>query len=132
MEVHERRRLLVTRPNPESTVDYVSGLQGMLQAFGHGGPTRVNVHYVPNRTILEPAAFGRYLESLTALDWGSLEELATAVLADLNDEVVARWVRVVVTAPEGAYPGVGAHQVMIEDRQPDWDNPALLSRLPGA
>lgn len=132
MELHERRALLVSRPNPDSGLDYVSGLQGMLQAFGHGRPTRVNVHYVPDRTILEQAAFGRYLETLTALDWGSLEELATAVLTDLNNELVTRWLRVVVTAPEGAYPGVGAHHVTIEDRQPDWDSPALLSRLPDA
>jgi hypothetical protein len=36
---------------------------------------------------------------------------------------------VVATAPEEAYPGVGAHKVMVEDRQSGWDNEALLSRL---
>jgi hypothetical protein len=87
----------------------------------------LTAEYVPDRTIIEPAAFGRYLESLSAVEWDSLEELATTVLGDFNNELVARWVRVLATAPEEAYPGVGAHEVTIEDRQPEWDNPALLS-----
>jgi len=131
MDVHERRGHLKTLANPGGSRDYVAGLRGTVQAFGAGPATRVSIHYVPDRAIVEPAAFGRYLETLTAAEWSSLEALATAVLGDFANELVARWTRVVVTAPEGAYPGVGAHQVIIEDRQPGWDNPALLSRLPG-
>ena len=127
MADQQRRRLLKTRDNPDTGLDYVTGLEGALQAFGQGMPTRIKVKYVPDRTIIEPAAFGRYLESLSAVEWDSLEELATTVLGDFNNELVARWVRVVATAPEEAYPGVGAHEVTIEDRQPEWDNPALLS-----
>ena len=63
------------------------------------------------------------------MDWESLEALATTILGDFNNQLVARWARVVATAPEGAYPGVGAHEVMVEDRQPGGDNEALLSRL---
>lgn len=132
MDVHERRGHLKTLPNPGGSLDYVAGLQGTVQAFGLGPATRVAIHYVPDRAIVEPAAFGRYLETLTSVEWGSLEELATAVLGDFVDALVARWMRVVVTSPEGAYRGVGTHEVMIEDRQPGWDNPALLSRLPKA
>jgi hypothetical protein len=128
----DRRRHLKTRPNPDARLDYVAGLAGAVQAFGHGKPTRVVIHYVPDRAIVEPAAFGRYLEALAAAEWGSLEELATAILGDFADALVARWTRVAATSPEGAYPGVGSHQVTIEDRQPGWDNPGLLSRLPGA
>lgn len=131
MTPHERRQHLKTRPNPDTRLDYVAGLQGTVQAFGLGPATQVSIHYVPDRAIVEPAAFGRYLETLTAAEWGSLEELATAILGDFADALVARWMRVVATSPEGAYPGVGAHEVTIEDRQPGWDNPALLSRLPG-
>ena len=87
---------------------------------------------VRRRRLETDAAFGRYLETLTSVEWGSLEELATAILGDFSNELVARWMRVVMTSPEGAYPGVGTHQVMIEDRQPGWDNPALLSRVPKA
>ena len=131
MDVHERRGHLKTLANPGGALDYVAGLQGTVQAFGHGKATKVSIHYVPDRAIVEPAAFGRYLETLTAVEWGSLEELATAILGDFADALVARWMRVAVTSPEGAYPGVGTHQVTIEDRQPGWDNAGLLSRLPG-
>ena len=131
MDVHQRRQHLKTRPNPDTRLDYVAGLQGTVQAFRLGPATRVAIHYVPDRAIVEPAAFGRYLETLAAAEWGSLEALATAILGDFANELVARWTRVVVTSPEGSYRGVGAHRVMIEDRQPGWDNAALLSRLPG-
>ena len=130
MEPLERRALLVSQGNPDATLDYVSGLKGKLRAFDHGQAARVNIHYVPDRLIVEPAAFGRYLEALTTIEWQSLEELATAISSDFNNELVARWVRVQVMVPEGAYPGVGSHEVMVEDRQPKWDNEALLSRLP--
>ena len=100
-----------------------------MQAFGLGKPTLLSIHYVPDRMIIDPAAFGRYLEALSTLEWDSLEQLATEVLGDFNDHLIGRWVRVVVTAPEGAYPDVGSHEVLIEDRQPGWDNPSLLSRL---
>ena len=51
------------------------------------------------------------------MDWESLEALATTILGDFNNQLVARWARVVATPPEEAYPGVGAHEVMVEDRQ---------------
>jgi len=129
MKVKERRALLEAHANPDSALDYVSGLHGTLQAFGLGKPTLLSIHYVPDRMIIDPAAFGRYLEALSTLEWDSLEQLATEVLGDFNDHLIGRWVRVVVTAPEGAYPDVGSHEVLIEDRQPGWDNPSLLSRL---
>lgn len=131
MQVLERRALLTTGDNPDGTHDYVTGLEGHLQAFGQGETTGIGVHYVPDRLIVEPSAFGRYLDALAKIEWESLEALATAILGDFTNELVARWVRVVVKAPEGAYRGVGSHEVMIEDRQPQWDNPALLSRLKG-
>ena len=129
MQVKERRALLETHANPDGAVDYVSCLHGTLQAFGLGKPTLLRVYYVPDRMIVDPAAFGCYLGALSALEWGSLELLATEVLGDFNDQLIGRWVRVVVTAPEGAYPSVGSHEVLIEERQPGWDNPSLLSGL---
>ncbi len=129
MEPNERRALLDTHANPDGAKDYVSSLRGTLQAFGHAAPTHLAIHYVPDRGIVDPAAFGRYLEALSALEWDSLEQLAAAVIGDFNDQLVGRWFRVTAMAPEGAYPGVGSHEVSIEDRQPDWDNPSLLSRL---
>lgn len=131
MDIDERRRHLKSRANPEGPIDYVVGFQGTVRALGLGPPTRVRIHYVPDKLIVEPAAFGRYLETLGTAEWGSLEALATAILGDFANELVARWIKVVATSPEGAYPGIAAHEVMIEDRQPGWDNAALLSRISG-
>ncbi|MCZ6466802.1 MAG: hypothetical protein O6829_05960, partial [Alphaproteobacteria bacterium] len=91
--------------------------------------TTVGVRYVPDKLIIDPAAFGRYLGALGTLPWESLETVAVTILDDINNEIVARWVQVALSAPNGAHPGLDNHGVMLEDRQPKWDNPALLSRL---
>ena len=129
MDIFERRKLLKTGPNPDETLDYVSGLQGTLHVLGQGKPAHIAIRYVPDRLILDPDSFGRYLAVLSSLDWEALEAVAAAVLGDLSNQLVARWVLVAATAPEGTYPGLGAHKVQVEDRQPGWDNPSLLSRL---
>ena len=125
-----RRDLIVANPNPETRLDYVVRLEGHMA----GGPdgtttTSVGVCYVPDKAVLDPGAFGRYLEALATQSWSSLEEVATVILDDINNEVVARWVQVRVSAPQPAHPGVDTYGVMLEDRQPKWDNPALLARL---
>lgn len=129
MDIDERRALLTTSPNPDETLDYITGLQGALQIFNHGKPAHLAIRYVPDRLIVNPEAFGQYLAALSGQEWQTLEQLVTTVLSDLSNQLVARWFRVAVTTPEGAYPGLGTHEVLVEDRQPGWDNPSLLSRV---
>ena len=129
MDKNDRRALLTTSPNPDETLDYITGLQGALQIFNHGKPAHLAIRYVPDRLIVNPEAFGQYLAALSGQEWQTLEQLATTVLSDLSNQLVARWFRVAVTTPEGAYPGLGTHEVLVEDRQPGWDNPSLLSRV---
>ncbi len=129
MDILERRSLIATMPNPDSRLDYVTALKGTIPPGEEGWETTIALRYVPDKLIIEPAAFGRYLEALKGPKRGSLEEVAVTVLNDINNEVVARWVQVSASAPGGAHPGVAEHGVMVEDRQPRWDNPALLSRL---
>lgn len=129
MDIDERRALLTTSPNPDETLDYITGLQGALQIFNHGKPAHLAIRYVPDRLIVNPEAFGQYLAALSGQEWQTLEQLATTVLSDLSNQLVARWFRVAVRTPEGAYPGLGTHEVLVEDRQPGWDNPSLLSRV---
>ncbi|MEE8393877.1 MAG: hypothetical protein V3R66_05985, partial [Rhodospirillales bacterium] len=57
--------------------------------------------------------------------WETMEKVAVMVLNDINNEVVARWTQVSVAASKDK----ASHNVMVEDRQPHWDNPDLLSRL---
>ncbi len=121
-----RRSILTTRSDPDPRLDYIVTLGGDIENMS---PTGVEVRYVPDRLIIEPLSFGRYLETLGGLAWGSLEEIAVTVLDDVNNETVARWIQVTVSAHRPDASNVGTHNVIMEDRQPRWDNPRLLARL---
>lgn len=131
MDTLDRRKLLATKPNPDGTLDYLAALEGEIAPLKGcpGATASIGLVYVPDKAILAPASFSRYLEALSKETWDSLEGVAVTVLGDINNEVVARWVRVAVSAEPVLLPGVSAHTVMAEDRQPNWDNPALLSGL---
>lgn len=129
MDVLTRRSNLDTRANPGQRLDYISELEGQVSQSGLAGPVQVAIRYVPDRLIVEPGSFGRYLGALGGVTWQSLEELGVTVLEDLNNETVARWVQVTVTGASELHSGIHGHTVLLEDRQPKWDNQALLSRL---
>jgi 7-cyano-7-deazaguanine reductase len=128
MEINERRALLTVTSNPDETLDYVSGIQGTLLSLDKKQPTVISIHYVPDRLIVTSESFTNYLTALSEQPWQNLEELATTILGDLSNQLVARWICVKGTSSEGTYPDLRAHEVLIEDRQPDWDNSSLLSR----
>lgn len=127
MDVLARRTLIATGTNPDPRLDYVVGLEGSIATAGNTVPIAINLRYIPDKVIVEPASFSRYLEALASIDWPSLEELAVTLLSDVNNEVVARWVHVSLSTP--ASQGLDTHTVMLEDSQPKWDNPRILSRL---
>jgi len=130
----ERRGLLETAANPGTGPDYLS----LLEGHAPGARARVTIRYVPDKRILTPAAYRRYLAALEAPGDMSRapevpetpEALALMILEDMNNEVVPRWVQVVVAQESGEDAEGGArHVVLVEDRQPKWDDPALLARL---
>jgi NADPH-dependent 7-cyano-7-deazaguanine reductase QueF len=127
----ERRRLLTTAPNPDAKIDYLIVLEGHLEGARSEQPVTVAVRYVPDRHILDAAAFGRYLAAVAEVPWSSLEEIGVAVLADVSDQLVPRWIQVWVATPVSNVPGVTRHDAILEDRQPTWNNAALLARLKG-
>lgn len=129
MDLTNRRQLLTADRNPGARLDYVVALEGGIPGDAAVGPRTVGLRYVPDKLVLQPAAFGRYLDALAAQTWGSLEDLAVTILDDVNNEVVPRWVQATVSLPDTRHAGVESHGVILEDRQPKWDNPALLSRL---
>lgn len=131
-EVWQRRELLSPAPNPDRTVDYVVTLSGTLQGHADSERLSVTVRYVPDRLIIPPEAFKAYLDSLAATISGPQENLATTSLADISNEIVARWIQVTTRVDTvGAGPNAPVHQVMAEDRQPGWDNPSLLAMIAG-
>lgn len=130
LDPHARRNLLSAVRNPDSKLEYVISISGHMKPFDTDQRSGVVLRYVPDRLILDPPAFGRYLDAMGALRWPSLEEAAVTLLNDISNQLVARWVQVLVTAPHHIHPGVLSHDVLLEDRQPNWDNAGLLARLP--
>lgn len=122
----ERRRRLSIGQNPRSGLDYVVTLGGMLAIDGRTGPVTVRVRYVPDRDTVTAAAFTDYLSALADTPWPDLETLGAAVLGDLSSELVPRWMQVVLLSTRT---DEGEYSVLLEDRQPKWDNQRLLARL---
>ncbi|KAA0579740.1 hypothetical protein FZ983_15110 [Azospirillum sp. B21] len=113
-----RRERLTTRPSPDARHDYLVELRGEPMAG-----TRLTLRLVPDRLVPEPASVAAYLAEFAGFTDG-LEALALAILDDLNNELVPRWVEVVLESDMPL-----PHRVVIEDRQPNWDNPQLMGRL---
>jgi hypothetical protein len=120
---HERRQILATRPNPRRPIDYLVELQTTLPKPLTKGPVSLVLSYVPDSLILDPNCLDDYLTALAEEPWETLEAAATAALEDIINELVARWTRLQLTA--GGKPG---HTIILEDRQPNWENAALLNR----
>lgn len=118
-----RRSSLAVRPNPDAKLEYLVTLEGRIGAVP---PVLVTVRYVPDRQVLVPESLDAYLAGLAEAGWETLEALGVALLDDLRNELVARWLEVVAERQGPA----GLQRVLLEDRQPKWDNPTLLARLP--
>lgn len=119
--LQSRRALLLTDANPGQALDYLNMLSGNA-----GSAVRITMRYVPDKLTLRPAAFSAYLDCLEALAAQPLEQLAIAALEDINNEVVPRWVQILAERDGDL---TANHRVLVEDRQPKWDNAALLGRL---
>ncbi len=128
MDLQARRKLITTRPNPDSRLDYIVLLEGHLKGEA-GSDTKISLRYIPDREVLVAESFGGYLDALAAEQWETPEDLAVTILSDLNNELLARWAQVAINAPESKHDALDVHGVVLEDRQPNWDNPALLGRL---
>lgn len=121
------RNLLHALPNPDLRHDYLVRLIGTVAHAG-GGNSRLTLHYVPDRMIADASGFTVYVEALGGAAHDTLEALVACVLDDVNNALVPRWVRVVLTA-DSASAG-SKHAVLIEDSQPGWSNDPLISVLP--
>ena len=130
MTPHDRRSHISAEPNPDTHHDYIVELTGQvtLPALATG-PAALTLRYIPDRLVIIPASLGNYLRTLESLSFTTLEAIATTILADINNETVARWVQVSLTSPDDPNSGIRSHIVVLEDRQPGWNNQELLSRL---
>lgn len=120
----DRREILATRANPQSGLDYLVAID-TAAVSGRA----IQLRYVPDKLLLRPEAFDAYLSTLTSGSEMPAEELALAIIEDINNEVVPRWVQVKIkSTARGQEPNSSAYRVLIEDRQPNWDNPQIIAR----
>lgn len=115
-----RRAALRVRPNPAPRLTYRITLEAGLDAIP-GRRVRLTVDYVPDRGVLDGAAFAAYARLLGASAWAGPEDLGVAVLDDINNEVVPRWVRVSVATDSQGGRTLPKHAVLLEDWQPTWN-----------
>ena len=126
MHIHDRRAVLETAPNPDSDLDYVITLSGIIQTDIPPIPhtnVSVNLRYVPDREITMPVPWRVYLDVLGDQSWGTLEELAVTALADINDQLIPRWMELSVTSLTGE----SKHSILLSENQPEWNNPSIPS-----
>jgi 7-cyano-7-deazaguanine reductase len=130
MTPHERRSEISAEPNPDTHHDYIVEIKGHVTLPAAAtSPAALALRYVPDRLVINPASLGGYLRKLDELSLTTLESIATTILDDINNEIVARWVQVRLTSPDDLHSGIQSHVVILEDRQPGWNNQELLSRL---
>lgn len=122
-----RRAPLLTCPTPAPGLDAVAVLWRTL-ADGTG----LQVRFVADRHVLAAGAWDAYTARLDHPEQGFAadipERLAAAVLSDCANQLVPRWLEVTVTR-HGGPPETAGHRVRLEERQPGWTNPDLLTRL---
>lgn len=118
----ERRALLQTVSNSTQPSDFLV----LLEAPCCEGRVQILIQYVPDRLILPARILRPYLAALPQGQCDQLEKLALTILEDVNNELVPRWVQIVASEEISEQ---GDHRVLVEDRQPNWENRTLLARV---
>ncbi|MBT3552840.1 MAG: hypothetical protein HOF70_17200 [Rhodospirillaceae bacterium] len=130
MDALARRSHIKTTPNPDERLDYVITLTGTLGFRAAESSCQFSIRYIPDKLIISQASFAAYLDAVGEVEWANLEEAATAMLEDMGNEVVARWMQIkAVLSEDGGGTAALSHQIVLEDKQPQWDNASLLARL---
>lgn len=122
------RNNLPLRANPRANRDYVISLRSEFSmAPQNSGQTRalsIHIRYVPDRLICDATQMPAYFDHILAGAFGGIEEMANAIADDFCNELIPRWISAHLSQ---TIDGI-THSAMVEDRQPLWDNPALLQR----
>ena len=119
------------RKNPRANRDYVIELKTHFalpanpETAGYG--LAIRIRYVPDRLIADLQKIKSYYNSLAAHSLDGIEEMANAIVDDFSNELIPRWVGVDVTMTRESDSASGS--VHVEDKQPLWENSALLQRL---
>lgn len=126
---HDIRTRFPTNTNPRINRDFVITLKATIPLVHRDGGVRRDVHvrirYVPDRLICEVAQMTPYFNALDGHGWASIEELANTIADDFSNELIPRWINVSLSLLTDGI----EHSAHVMDKQPLWDNPALIQRL---
>lgn len=126
-----RRLAIAAAACRQSGQDFLASQRAVLDLPGRGR-VWLELRLVPDRLILPPAAFEAYLAVAAQEPPEAFEDFGALLFDDLKNELVPRWIQLVAGAALATGSGLVADQILLfEDRQPRWDNPGLLARVPG-
>ncbi len=124
-----QRIAVPTRYNPRTNRDYIILLRKVcpfsFHADGVYNDLTIQIRYVPDRLICDTKQIEVYFNLLASQPITGLEELANAIADDFGNELIPRWISVDLSI---SVLGI-LHSTHVEDKQPLWDNSALLQRL---
>ena len=126
MDILDRRRLLITKTNPDVTTDYVVSLGGRI-AQSESNSIIIKLRYVPDELILSKASLPEYFERMANEELSSLEYTGIVLLRDFINEIVPRWLLINLSQPFDVDSFPQLHEIQLQDHQPNWSNPQLLS-----
>ena len=141
MELLDRRKLLISLANPDTSLDYLVSISGTIEKYNptkgiarSSGTTdyskfiEVKVHYVPDRLILDDSSITEYFNYYQDKMPNQFEELGINLLGDFNNELVPRWIKLFIIIQDSK--GENIKELSFFDSQPNWGNYNLLSSIP--
>ena len=141
MELLDRRNLLISLTNPDTSLDYLvsisgtietqiptKGITGLSGTMDYSKFIEVTVHYVPDRLILDDSSITEYFNYYQDKMPNQIEELGINLLGDFNNELVPRWIKLFIKVQGSSKENV--KELSFFDSQPNWNNHSLLSSIP--
>lgn len=113
----EGKAIFEKNKNPLPHLDYLVELN-----YNHQYADKIIlIRYVPDKDVLTQKTFEDYCRVLNSQD-NTPEVLTRQILTDFNDQILPRFIQITVGTKKG-------EQIILEDRQPGWDNLNFLRRL---
>ena len=141
MELLDRRRLLISLANPDTSLDYLVSISGTIEIYNptkgiarlsgttdYSKSIEVTLHYVPDRLILDDSSITEYFNYYQDKIPNQIEELGINLLGDFNNELVPRWIKLFITIQDSKKNSI--KELSFFDSQPNWKNYNLLSSIP--
>ena len=108
--------------NPNSSIDYLVQFDCTMVCANRS--LSLSIRMVPDRWVMEDACLQNYIALLSA-SVAPIETLANQILADLLNTLIPRFLHVELCHKQGNQ----SHRVVMEEKQPKWNNAGLLARL---